>query len=92
VTTLRISSFAYCFSAYTMAFSQAFNGAGDSDTPTKINLFCFWGLQLPLAYTLARTMGWGLSGVLVAIVCSMAVWALIGAIVFKRGKWKERKV
>jgi Na+-driven multidrug efflux pump len=49
-------------------------------------------LQLPLAYTLARTMGWGLSGVLVAIVCSMAVWALIGAIVFKRGKWKERKV
>ena len=92
VLSLRISSSAYLFSAFTMVFSQAFNGAGDTDTPTKINLVCFWLLQLPLAYFLARVLGWGLGGALGAIVVSLATWALIGLIVFKRRAWKKVQV
>ena len=92
VLSLRISSAAYLFSAFTMVFSQAFNGAGDTDTPTKINVVCFWLLQLPLAYYLARVVGWGLAGALSAIVISLAAWALIGLIVFKKGGWKKVQV
>ncbi len=90
--TLRVSSLAYCFAAYSMVFSQAFNGAGDADTPTKINFAVGWCLQIPLAYGLSHALGWGLQGVLVAITVSMATWAAVGALVFQRGHWKTRKV
>ena len=90
--TLRISSLAYCFAAYSMVFSQAFNGAGDTDTPTKINLGVGWCFQLPLAYWLSQSLGWGLQGVLIAITISMATWAIVGGLVFQRGSWKSRKV
>ncbi|MBI1355662.1 MAG: MATE family efflux transporter [Acidobacteria bacterium] len=89
---LRISSFAYCFSAFSMVFSQAFNGAGDTWTPTKLNFFVMWLWQLPLAYTLSQKLGYGLAGVLVAVVISMATWALVGGILFRRGAWKHKKV
>ena len=92
VLTLRMSSLAYCFAAYTMVFSQAFNGAGDTWTPTKINLGVMWCWQLPLAYLLSQKLGWGLQGILVAIAISMGTWALVGGILFKRGSWKTRKV
>ncbi len=88
VTALRVSSFAYCFSAYVMVFSQAFNGAGDSDTPTKINVVVLWMWQLPLAYTFAHVLGYGLAGAMAAIVIAMATWAAVGAWFFKRGSWK----
>ena len=85
---LRVSSFAYVFSAYTSSFSQAFNGAGDSSTPMKINFYVLWLLQLPLAYLLSHTLALGLTGAMVAIVVSMAAWALVGFLVFRRGTWK----
>ena len=52
----------------------------------------WWCWQLPLAYVLSQTLGWGLEGVLVAIAVSMATWAVAGGVLFKQGKWKERKV
>jgi Na+-driven multidrug efflux pump len=92
VLTLRISSLAYCFAAYSMVFSQAFNGAGDTKTPTKINVGVMWCWQLPLAYVLSQVLGWGLEGVLIGVAISMATWAIVGGLVFKRGAWKTRKV
>lgn len=89
---LRVSSFAYVFSAYTSAFSQAFNGAGDSSTPMKINFYVLWLLQLPLAYLFSRTLGFGLTGAMAAIVVSMAAWAVVGFLVFRRGAWKLARV
>ena len=90
VLVLRISSFAYCFSAYSMVFSQAFNGAGDSKTPTRINGVVMWCWQLPLAYLLS--LRFGLAGVMCAIVVSMATWAIVGGVIFKRGGWKLKTV
>jgi putative MATE family efflux protein len=92
VATLRISSLAYCFAAYSMVFSQAFNGAGDTKTPTKINVAVMWCWQLPLAYVLSQTLGLGLRGVLIGVAISMATWAIVGGVVFNRGSWKTRKV
>lgn len=88
---LRVSSFAYVFTAYTSAFSQAFNGAGDSSTPMKINFYVLWLVQLPLAYLLSHTLALGLTGAMAAIVVSMALWALVGFLVFRRGAWKVVK-
>lgn len=87
--SLRISSLAYIFAAYTMVFSQAFNGAGDSATPMKINFFVLWLWQLPLAYVLSQTLGYGLPGAMAAIVISMAAWAVVGLVIFRRGGWKR---
>ena len=92
VLTLRISSLAYCFSAFSMVFSQAFNGAGDTWTPTKLNFFVMWLWQLPLAYTLSRKLEYGLAGVLVAVVISMCTWAVVGGILFRRGAWKHKRI
>lgn len=91
VLVLRISALAYCFSAFSMVFSNAFNGAGDSDTPFYLNLVVLWMGQIPLGYLLAIRMGWGVTGVLTAIVASQASWALAGGWLFKKGKWKEHK-
>lgn len=85
---LRVASFAYVFSAYTSSFAQAFNGAGDSRTPMKINFYVLWLLQLPLVYFLSHTLALGLRGAMAAIVVSMAAWALVGFLVFRRGAWK----
>lgn len=92
VLALQVSSFAYCFSAFSMVFSQAFNGAGDTWTPTKLNFFVSWLWQLPLAYSLGHVFGYGLAGVLVGVVIAMATWALAGGILFHRGSWKTKKV
>ena len=60
-----------------MILSQAFNGAGDTFTPTLVNLFCFWGLELALAYGLALHLEWGPEGVFWSVVISEAVLSLI---------------
>lgn len=92
VLALQVSSFAYCFSAFSMVFGQAFNGAGDTWTPTKLNFFVSWLWQLPLAYSLGHVLDYGLAGVLVGVVIAMATWALCGGILFHRGSWKTKKV
>jgi len=92
VSCLRIVSYGFFFYAYGMVLTQAFNGAGDTWTPTLINMFCFWFWEIPLGYVLARTLGFGPSGVFAAIMIAFSTLAVVSAIVFRKGRWKHRKV
>lgn len=92
VSCLRFVSYGYIFYAYGMVMVQSFNGAGDTNTPTVINLFCYWLFQIPLAYSLAIPFGFGAKGVFVAITISESFLAVVAMIFFRRGKWKTRKV
>jgi Na+-driven multidrug efflux pump len=92
VRCLRTVSFGFLFYAYGMVLSQAFNGAGAVWTPTFINLFCFWAFQLPLAYTLAHLLRWGPAGVFTAITIAWSTYAVVSATIFRRGRWKLKKV
>jgi putative MATE family efflux protein len=87
---VRIVSYSYVFFAVGMVTIQAFNGAGDTATPTWINFLCLWVLELPLAYVLAEVLGWGVHGVFWAITAAQGAVALFGVIAFRRGRWKER--
>ena len=89
---LRIFSYSYGVYAYGMVMIQSFNGAGDTKTPTWINFLCHWLLQIPLAYYLAKPMGYGPQGVFWGIVISEVFWATTAILVFRRGKWKTRQV
>ena len=89
---LRMLAVGYLFFAYGMVLSQAFNGAGDTRTPTYINLFVFWMVQIPLAYFLATYLGWGTKGVYVAIGVAEALLAVVSIVLFKKGRWKLVKV
>ncbi len=89
---LHILAVGYIFFAYGMVLTQAFNGAGDTKTPTYINIFIFWVLQIPLAYFLAKYIGWGPRGVYIAIGISEAVLAIVSIIIFKKGRWKLVKL
>ncbi len=92
VHTLRIVSAGFVFYAYGMVVSNAFNGAGDTWTPTWLNLFCFWLWELPLAWGLARFTGLGPDGVFIAIAVAFSTLAVASSLLFKRGKWKGRAV
>jgi putative MATE family efflux protein len=85
---LRILSAGYVFFAYGMVISQSFNGAGDTRTPTLINLVCFWMLEIPLGYLLAMQTGLDHTGVYWAITISETAMALTCIYLFKRGTWK----
>lgn len=78
----------YIFFAYGMVISQAFNGAGDTRTPTIINFFCYWIFQIPFAYLLSIMMAWGPTGIYISIGLSSSLFAIISVIIFKKGKWK----
>ena len=82
----------YLFYAFGMVLVQAFNGAGDTKTPTIMNLFVFWMLQIPLAYTLAIYLGIGAEGAYYSIVISESTFSVVGYFLFKRGRWKAVKV
>ena len=88
VSCLRIICFGYIFFAYGMVIGQAFNGAGDTYTPTLINFISFWIIQTPLAYLLAMQLDWGSSGVYYAIVAADMILACICIVIFRKGKWK----
>ena len=92
VDCLRIVAYGFLFYAYGMVLTQSFNGAGDTWTPTIINLFVFWLWELPLAYVLAVVFGIGPRGVFLAIMIAFSTLAIVSAIVFRRGKWKTRIV
>lgn len=89
---LRLISYGYVFYAYGMVMVQAFNGAGDTVTPTWINLFCYWLFQIPLAWALARTAGLGPRGVFLAITIAESLIAVVGVLWFRKGRWKTRAV
>ena len=91
-TCLQIVAYGYLFYAWGMVMPQAFNGAGDTMTPTKINFFCFWLLQIPMAYLLAITFEIGEKGVFWAIVVSETAIAIVSILLFRQGKWKEKQV
>lgn len=89
---LQIIALGYIFYAYGMVMTQAFNGAGDTRTPTKINFISFWLFQLPLAYISSMVLGWGPTGVFVAITLAEVLIAVLAMVWFKKGKWKKVQV
>jgi len=89
---LRTMSSGFLFYALGMVLTSAFNGAGDTWTPTWINLACFWAFEIPLAYVLARVLGVGPFGVFLAITVGYSSFAVVSAMLFRRGKWKLRTV
>lgn len=89
---LRIISYGYVFYAWGMVMLQAFNGAGDTITPTWVNFVAFWLIQIPLAWILARETGLGHHGVYWAIAIAYSLSAVFGLILFRRGRWKEKEV
>lgn len=90
--SLQIIAAGYVFYAYGMVIIQSFNGAGDTRTPTVINFFCFWIFQLPFAYLAALYFDFGVLGVLLAITFAEVLIAVIGIILFKKGRWKKVQV
>ncbi len=89
---LRYVAYTYPFFAIGTVMVQAFNGAGDTSTPTWINLFCYWLFQLPLAYVLAHPVGWGVQGIFVGIAAAQIAFAVVGVWLFRRGLWKLKAV
>lgn len=89
---LRIISLCYVLWAYGEIIVQAFNGAGDTWTPTLINFFVYWVVQIPLAYVLALRFHLGPNGAYYGILTAETLLALIGIYVFRKGKWKKKIV
>ncbi len=89
---LQVVAAGYLFYAYGMVISQAFNGAGDTRTPTKINFIAFWIFQLPFAYLAAMTFELGALGVFLAITLAEVMLSIIAILWFRRGHWKRVEV
>ena len=91
-TCLRILSYGNIAYAYGMVMLQAFNGAGDTVTPTWVHFFGFWLLEIPLAYFLAIPRHVGANGVYISIVVAEAAIAIAGVFLFRRGRWKGQQI
>jgi putative MATE family efflux protein len=89
---LRIIAVGFPFYAFGMVLTQSFNGAGDTWTPTLINVVVFWLWEIPLAYELAVPFGQGTNGVFLAITIAFSSLAVVSALIFRRGKWKTTRV
>jgi putative MATE family efflux protein len=92
VMALRTVAYGFVFYAYGMVIGNSFNGAGDTRTPTWINLFVFWILEIPLAWLLSHQTGLGVLGVFVAMTVAFSVLAVVNAVVFRKGRWKGQVV
>ncbi|HEV3484608.1 MAG TPA: MATE family efflux transporter, partial [Vicinamibacterales bacterium] len=92
VSCLRIVSAGFLFYAFGMVLTQAFNGAGDTWTPTLINLFVFWACEIPLAWWLASSAQLGPTGVFIAMAIAYSLLAVVSAVLFRRGAWKRKRV
>ena len=89
---LRIMSYGFVMYGFGMVMIQSFNGAGDTLTPTKINFVSFWMIEIPLAWILAMKLGFEENGVYTAIVVAETFMTIVAIILFRRGKWKLKKV
>jgi len=89
---LRVVACGFPFYAYGMVLTQAFNGAGDTFTPTMINIGVFWLWEIPLAYALAKPVGLGAHGAFLAITIAFSTLAVVSALLFRQGRWKTRTV
>ena len=92
VRCLRIVAVGFLFYGYGMVLTQAFNGAGDTRTPTLIYLVCLWMLELPLAWVLAYPLGFGPTGVFIAVSVAFSVLAVVSGFLFRLGWWKMKRV
>ena len=92
VRCLRIVAAGFLFYGYGMVLTSSFNGAGDTRTPTLINLGCLWMLELPLAWVLAHPVGLGPTGVFTSVSVAFSALALVSALIFKQGRWKTKRV
>lgn len=88
VQCLKIFCLGYVAFAYGMVLTQALNGAGDTKTPTLINILCFWVVEIPLAYILAQQLNWGPEGVFWSVAFSETLLAVLAILIFRRGRWK----
>jgi putative MATE family efflux protein len=86
---LRIIAAGFPFYAYGMVLSQSFNGAGDTVTPTMLNLIVFWLWEIPLAWVLAAPLGLGPRGAFLAVAISFSTLAVAAGAIFRRGRWKK---
>src|SRR5438105_547271 len=86
---LRIIAAGFAFYAYGMVLSQSFNGAGDTVTPTLLNLIVFWLWEIPLAWALAVALGMGPRGAFVAVAIAFSTLAVAAGAIFRRGRWKR---
>jgi putative MATE family efflux protein len=85
---VRIVSAGFLFYGYGMALTAAFNGAGDTRTPTLINVFSLWVVELPLAWMLAHPLGFGPTGAFIALCVGFSTMCFISVWIFRRGEWK----
>ena len=92
VAALRTIACGFVFYAYGMVVGQSFNGAGDTTTPTWLNLFIFWFFEIPLAWVLSHTFGMGPQGAFLSLTIAFSVLAVASSVLFRRGAWKTRKV
>uniref|UniRef100_UPI0026223136 MATE family efflux transporter n=1 Tax=uncultured Chryseobacterium sp. TaxID=259322 RepID=UPI0026223136 len=90
--SLQIMSVGFIFYGVGMVMVNAFNGAGDTWTPTWVNFFGFWMFQIPLAYLLSKYLDMGPKGVFISIPAAEVLITIVAFILFKRGKWKAIKV
>ena len=89
---LRILSYGNICYAFGMVMLQAFNGAGDTRTPTIVNLFGYWLLEIPVAYVLAVPLGLQSKGAFLSILIAESAIAVVSAILFRRGTWKAQRI
>jgi putative MATE family efflux protein len=92
ILCLQYVSLGYIFYGYEMVMVQAFNGAGDTKTPTVLNFFGFWLFQIPLAYLLAIALGAGPKGIYLAIAIAESFIAIAAILLFRKGRWKTVKI
>jgi putative MATE family efflux protein len=89
---LRIVAAGFPFYAYGMVLTSSFNGAGDTWTPTLLNLVCFWLWGVPLAWMLSKNAGMGPTGVFIAMAITFSTLAVASAVIFRKGRWKTRRI
>jgi putative MATE family efflux protein len=92
IQCLRIVSAGFLFYGYAMVLTASFNGAGDTRTPTLINLVCMWLWEIPLAWALAHPLGFGPTGVFIAVSVAFSTMAFVSAWLFSKGLWKTKPV